>query len=101
VVLHDRAIPGCPGNVDHLLVGPTGVFVVDSKLWSGRAVTVTGEVLSVGGFPVDLRSILWQAEQVGAALADELVGTDTAVAPVSACTGRSSRATAVPWGPSR
>src|SRR5713226_7542656 len=35
VVLHDRVIPGCPGNVDHIVVGPTGIHVVDSKLWSG------------------------------------------------------------------
>jgi hypothetical protein len=82
VVLHDRAIPGFPGNVDHLVIGPPGVFVVDSKLWSGRAVTVTDGVLHVGGFPVDLRPTLWEADQVAAALADELAVTDTAVVPV-------------------
>jgi hypothetical protein len=76
VVLHDRAIPGFPGNVDHLVIGPTGVFVVDSKLWSGRAVTVADGVLFVGGFPVDLRPTLWEAEHVAAVLADELVRTE-------------------------
>jgi hypothetical protein len=39
-------------------------------------------VLYAGGFPVDVRSVLWQAERVGVALADVLVRTDTAVAPV-------------------
>ena len=31
VVLHDLRIPGGRANVDHLVIGPTGVWVVDSK----------------------------------------------------------------------
>jgi hypothetical protein len=80
VVLHDRAISG--GNVDHLVIGPTGVFVIDSKFWAGRAVTVAEGLLYAGGFAVDVRTTLWQAEQVVVALADELVRTDTTVVPV-------------------
>jgi hypothetical protein len=34
--LHDLAVPGAAANVDHLVIGPTGVFVVDSKQYSGR-----------------------------------------------------------------
>jgi hypothetical protein len=30
-VLHDRAAPGCRAGIGHLVVGPTGVFVVESK----------------------------------------------------------------------
>src|SRR3954462_15052215 len=33
--LDDRAVPDSKGNIDHLLVGPAGVFVVDAKNWSG------------------------------------------------------------------
>jgi hypothetical protein len=33
-VVHDLDWPGA-GNVDHLVVGPGGVFVLDSKAWSG------------------------------------------------------------------
>jgi hypothetical protein len=47
VVLHDRLAPA-GGNVDHLLVGPGGVVVVDSKSWSGEVVITDGE-LRVGG----------------------------------------------------
>ena len=47
VVLHDRLIP-TGGNIDHLVIGPGGVVVVDSKSWSG-SVTVTTEELRVGG----------------------------------------------------
>jgi nuclease-like protein len=35
VVFHDLAVPGSPTNVDHLVIGPSGVFVIDSKQWSG------------------------------------------------------------------
>jgi hypothetical protein len=35
VVFHDLAVPGSDANVDHLVLGPTGVFVIDSKQWTG------------------------------------------------------------------
>lgn len=35
-VLHDRGIPGSRANLDHLVVCPTGLFVVDAKRYKGR-----------------------------------------------------------------
>jgi Nuclease-related domain len=35
-VLHDLALPGSRGNIDHLVIGPGGVFVIDSKHYRGR-----------------------------------------------------------------
>ena len=35
-VLHDRAIPGSKANIDHILVSDRGVFVIDSKNYSGK-----------------------------------------------------------------
>jgi hypothetical protein len=35
-VLHDRRIPGSRANIDHLVVAPWGVFVVDAKNYTGR-----------------------------------------------------------------
>jgi hypothetical protein len=35
-VFHELAIPGSVANVDHLVVGPTGVFVIDSKRYRGH-----------------------------------------------------------------
>lgn len=35
-LLADRGFPGQAGNLDLLVVGPTGVFVLDAKNWSGR-----------------------------------------------------------------
>jgi hypothetical protein len=35
VALHDRRVPGTRGNIDHIVIGPAGVFVVDAKLYKG------------------------------------------------------------------
>jgi hypothetical protein len=35
VVFHDLAVSGSDANVDHLVIGPTGLFVIDSKQWTG------------------------------------------------------------------
>jgi Nuclease-related domain len=35
-VLHDRRVPGTVANIDHIVVGPSGVFVVDAKKYTGR-----------------------------------------------------------------
>lgn len=46
VSLHDLKWPGRPrANIDHVLVGPSGVYVIDSKNWSGRVVVAQGTVL--------------------------------------------------------
>lgn len=34
-VLHDRRIPGTKANIDHIAVGPRGVFVIDAKKYQG------------------------------------------------------------------
>jgi hypothetical protein len=36
VALHDRRMPGGRGNIDHLAVCPSGVFVIDAKQYSGK-----------------------------------------------------------------
>jgi len=36
VVLHDRKVPGTRGNIDHLVIAPGGLFVVDAKRYKGR-----------------------------------------------------------------
>jgi hypothetical protein len=35
-ILHDRQIPGTRANIDHLVVGPAGVFVIDAKRYTGK-----------------------------------------------------------------
>lgn len=43
-VLHDRLVPGSRANIDHIVVGPSGVFVIDAKKYTGKI-----EVRNVGG----------------------------------------------------
>jgi hypothetical protein len=35
-VLHDRRIPGSTANIDHIVITPAGVWVVDAKRYKGR-----------------------------------------------------------------
>jgi hypothetical protein len=44
-LLHDRRVPGTRGNIDHIVVAPAGIFVVDAKLYKG-----TIQIRDVGGF---------------------------------------------------
>jgi len=51
VVLHDRSVPGTKGNIDHIAVVPSGVWIVDAKNYTGKV-----EQRNVGGlFKTDLR----------------------------------------------
>ncbi len=78
-VLHDRRIPGSRANIDHIVVTPGGVWVVDSKRYQGRrpALRVEGGLfrpreskLLVGGRNQTrlVEGMLWQLEQVRAVL---------------------------------
>ncbi len=50
VTLYDRRIIGRGGNIDAVTVGPTGVYVVETK-WRSRSVEVINGRLDVGGRP--------------------------------------------------
>lgn len=44
--LHDRRIPGTRVNIDHLVVTPTGVYVIDAKRYKGRpTLNIEGGIL--------------------------------------------------------
>jgi hypothetical protein len=36
VILNDRRIPGGTGNIDHVVVATSGVWIIDVKNWSGK-----------------------------------------------------------------
>jgi hypothetical protein len=36
LVLHDRRIPGSRANIDHVVVSPSGIWVIDAKRYRGR-----------------------------------------------------------------
>jgi hypothetical protein len=47
IVLHDRRMPRGAGNIDHLAIAPTGVFVIDAKQRAGK-VRVAWPLLEAG-----------------------------------------------------
>jgi len=79
-VLHDVPWPGRPrASIDHVVVGPGGVFVIDSKNWSG-AVAVRDGVLRQGTY--SRQGVVTSAVGAAAAVA-RLVPTATCrVTPV-------------------
>jgi hypothetical protein len=45
--LHDRRIPPTRANIDHIVIAPSGVYVIDAKNYTGRAqLSVTGGIFS-------------------------------------------------------
>ena len=36
VTLHNRRMPGGRGDIDHIVIAPSGVYVVDTKDWKGK-----------------------------------------------------------------
>lgn len=68
-VFHDLAIPGSAANVDHLVVGPTGVFVIDSKRYRGHLHYSAGRLWH-GRRSLDrtLDTLWWEATQVAETL---------------------------------
>jgi hypothetical protein len=79
-VFHDLAIPGSAANVDHLVVGPTGVFVIDSKRYRGHLHYSAGRLWQ-GRRPLDhtLDTLWWEATQVAETLG---FGPDLHIYPV-------------------
>jgi hypothetical protein len=90
-VLHDRRVPRTRGNIDHIVIAPAGVFVIDAKDWEG-----TVRIRDMGGwFKTDLRLYVgrrdatrlaeglgWQIDAVVRALSDAEVYPLPRVAPV-------------------
>ena len=59
-IFHDRQVPGSRANLDHLVVGPTGVWVIDTKTRTGR-------------YPIDTGPVAFEAGRVAATLDVEAV----------------------------
>jgi hypothetical protein len=90
-VLHDLAVPGSRANLDHLVIGPGGVFVIDSKQYRGHLQLDRSGRLWHGRYPLapTLRVVSFEADQAAQLLPDPGV----AVVPVVVVHGSQ-----VPWG---
>jgi hypothetical protein len=90
-VLHDLAVPGSRANIDHLVIGPGGVFVIDSKQYRGRLQLDPSGELWHGRYLLapTLRAVSFEADQAAVVLPDP----GLAVVPIVAVHGAQ-----VPWG---
>jgi hypothetical protein len=67
VVLHDRCQLGGSGNLDHLVIGPSGVWLVDSKHRRARLRIHRGQVWA-GEWIIEVAPVIGQAQRVEDAL---------------------------------
>jgi hypothetical protein len=91
VVFHDLAVPESGANADHLVIGPGGIFLVDSKNWHGPLLLGPDGTLWHGSYPVTvtLATIGFEA----AAIADALGVPGRNIQPMMVVHGG-----AIPWG---
>jgi hypothetical protein len=70
VVLHDLEVPGSHANLDHVAVGPAGVFVIDSKRYRGRLSLGSDGMLWYAGYPLaqQLATVVWATMRLADAL---------------------------------
>lgn len=104
IVLHYRKVPRTKGNIDHLVVCPAGVFVVDSKRYEGQVHTKDKDI---GGLLTgsDLRLFVGRRDCTRLAIAMEwqvaaVKGASTGIGhpygPFSASSTRSGRCSVAP-----
>ena len=93
-ILHDRKIPGArSANVDHVLIGPPGVFVVETKSYSG-SLKIRGDEIFVAGRRKNgwIDEVNREAFAVQRALSGELAALGLTVQPLI-CVHRAD----LPW----
>jgi hypothetical protein len=68
VVFHDLAAPGnTNAKTDHLVIGPSGVFVIDSKQWTGSVHQGADGLVWHNHYRLDrtLETVRWEAQVIG------------------------------------
>jgi hypothetical protein len=78
LALHDRRVPGRRSNIDHIAVGPSGVFVIDAKRYENAEVRMR----RVGGLFTPRRDELLVRGRVRTALVEGLARQVDAVRTV-------------------
>ena len=75
MLLHDLRIPNTRANIDHVVIGPPGVFVVETKSYGGRIRVRSGELVVNGRRRTGVvDQVTRQAAVVSSALEDVHVG---------------------------
>jgi hypothetical protein len=92
-VLHDRKIPGSRANIDHIVIGPPGIFVVETKSLGGALQIRDDEVFVSGRRRTKMiDEVKREALAVQTALAKELAARGWMVSPII-CVHRAD----LPW----
>jgi hypothetical protein len=83
VILHDRKVTGYGGNLDHLVIGPTGLWAVETKSLRGKVV-IHGATLRIGGHRRDeiIDQVKQEATIVQVVLGQSLAERGLRVTPV-------------------
>jgi hypothetical protein len=93
--LNDRPIPGTDDVIDHLVVGPTGIYAIDSEKWHAKLPVRTQNHRRLFLGPQSQKDRLdhaaWEAAQATALLSGAL-GTEIVVRPALAVYGPK-----IPW----
>jgi Nuclease-related domain len=84
-VQHDLRVPGSKANVDHVVIGPPGVFVIDTKNYRGRLRLSQDGLLWHGRtfLAPTLSATRWEADKLQARIG----APDIAVVPIVAVLG--------------
>ena len=92
IVLNNRRIPGSKGDIDHIVIGPTGIFPIETKNWSGR-LAVRNDRLFVGEQDRTwaLEQLYREALAVQVALNEELTRHRVTVTPILCAIGGLTR----------
>ncbi|WP_283137845.1 nuclease-related domain-containing protein [Rhizohabitans arisaemae] len=93
--LHARALPDSDAQIDHLVVGPTGIYAVDSEKWDKRLPVRAMSHRKLFHGPFNQKARLdeanWEASTAAKLISDEL-GREITVVPSLAIYGPS-----IPW----
>lgn len=93
-VLHDRRIPGSRANIDHIAIGPGGVFVIETKNYTGRLEIRGDEIFVSGRNRTSVLEQTWrEAVAVQGALSELLTEFELDVVPLLCIHG-----VEFPWG---
>jgi len=102
--LHSRLIPGSEDHIDHLVIGPAGVFSIDSESWDKRLPVRTKNARQLWHGPHSMKERLeharWESERASDCvtahadrqLLDGLPGRKVSVRPAMAVYGPK-----IPW----
>jgi hypothetical protein len=93
--MHGNLIPDSEEQIDHLVVGPAGVFAIDSEAWDKRLVVRTRNARQLWHGPTSMKDRLehakWESQQA-AEMLSEVVGSPVTVRPAMAVYGPK-----IPW----